>query len=77
MKLTLEAAEPVAAERQEIAETLFSRDEIHDLPEKRPESGVLFKSPLDVPPGHYVLRMIARDSEGQLMSARNSVVEIP
>ena len=142
-----QAAEPAAAEKQEIEEALFSRDEIHDLPvelfaqffrtgdkarinifarvdvkllrfrkvngrnmnkltvvsgifdhngnyvtgnersvdlklkdetlEKPPQSGVLFKSPLDVSPGHYLLRMIARDSEGQLMSARNSVVEIP
>jgi len=45
--------------------------------EKPPESGVLFKSPLDVAPGNYVVRMIARDSEGQLISAQNSVVEIP
>jgi VWFA-related protein len=45
--------------------------------EKPPESGLLLKSPLDVAPGSYVIRMIARDSEGQLMSARNGVVEIP
>jgi VWFA-related protein len=42
-----------------------------------PKSGVLFKSPLDVAPGNYVLRMIARDSEGHQMSAQNSAVEIP
>jgi VWFA-related protein len=46
-------------------------------PETSPESGVLFKFPVDVAPGNYVVRMIARDSEAQLMSAQNSVVEIP
>ncbi len=45
--------------------------------EKTPESGILLKSPMDVVPGNYVVRMIVRDSEGQLMSAQNSVVEIP
>jgi VWFA-related protein len=45
--------------------------------EKPPESGMLLKSPFDVAPGSYVVRMIARDSEGQLMAARNSMVVIP
>jgi VWFA-related protein len=40
-----------------------------------PESGVLFKFPVDVAPASYVVRMIARDSEAQLISAQNSVVE--
>ena len=40
-----------------------------------PESGVLFKFPVDVAPGNYVLRMLARDSEAQLISAQTSVVE--
>jgi len=45
--------------------------------ENPPKSGVLFKSPLDVVPGSYVIRMMARDSEGHLISAQNSVAEIP
>jgi len=42
-----------------------------------PDSGVTFKTNLDVPSGSYVVRLVVRDSEGQLMSAKNSVVEIP
>jgi VWFA-related protein len=45
--------------------------------ETPPKSGVLFKSHVDVAPGNYVVRMIVRDSEGQMMSGQNSVVEIP
>lgn len=40
-------------------------------------SGVTVKSTLDVAPGSYVVRLVVRDSEGQVMSARNGVVEIP
>jgi hypothetical protein len=36
----------------------------------------LFKSHVDIIPGNYVVRMIARDSEGQMMSTQNSLVEI-
>jgi len=32
---------------------------------------------LDVPPGKYAARLVLRDSEGQMMGARNSVLEIP
>jgi VWFA-related protein len=45
--------------------------------ENPPESGVLLKSPVDGAPGSYMVRMILRDSEGQQMSAQNSLVEIP
>jgi VWFA-related protein len=34
------------------------------------------KSSFDVPAGKYVARLVLRDSEGQMMGARNSVVEI-
>jgi VWFA-related protein len=44
--------------------------------EKLPGSGVTIKSTLDIAPGSYVVRLVVRDSEGQLMSAQNSVVEI-
>lgn len=42
-----------------------------------PASGITVKSTLDVAPGTYAVRLVVRDSEGQMMSARNSVVEIP
>jgi len=42
-----------------------------------PETGVTIKSNLDISSGSYVVRLVVRDSEGQLMSAQNSVVEIP
>jgi hypothetical protein len=45
--------------------------------ESLPANGVTIKSTVDVAPGSYVVRLVVRDSEGQLMSAQNSVVEIP
>jgi hypothetical protein len=45
--------------------------------ETLPESGITVKSTLDVPSGSYVVRLVVRDAEGQTMSARNGVVEIP
>jgi len=42
-----------------------------------PEGGITVKSTLDVPIGSYVVRLVVRDSEGQVMSAQNGVVEIP
>jgi hypothetical protein len=45
--------------------------------ETLPESGITVKSTLDVASGSYVIRLVVRDSEGQLMSAQNGVVEIP
>jgi hypothetical protein len=44
---------------------------------KMPESGITVKTTLDIASGSYVVRLVVRDSEGQLMSAQNSVVEIP
>jgi VWFA-related protein len=40
-------------------------------------SGVTVKTTLDLTPGSYLVRLVVRDSEGQTMSARNGVVEIP
>src|SRR3979411_1073395 len=40
-------------------------------------TGITVKTSLDVTPGSYVVRLIVRDAEGQLMTARNGVVEIP
>ncbi len=40
-------------------------------------SGVVVKTSFDVTPGTYVVRLVIRDSEGQMMAARNGAVEIP
>jgi VWFA-related protein len=40
-------------------------------------SGITVKTTLDLTPGRYLVRLVVRDSEGQTMSARNGVVEIP
>ena len=45
--------------------------------EKRLASGIGVKSSFTVHPGRYVVRMVVRDTEGQLMSAQSSLVEIP
>lgn len=45
--------------------------------EQRLNSGILLKTSLDIPPGDYVVRVVLRDLEGQLMTARNRVVQIP
>jgi len=43
----------------------------------RVASGITLKSNFDVTPGSYVIRVVVRDTEGQLMSARSGAVEIP
>jgi hypothetical protein len=40
-------------------------------------SGLGVKSSFTVHPGRYVIRMVVRDSQGQLMSAQSSQIEIP
>ncbi|MBZ5609446.1 MAG: VWA domain-containing protein [Acidobacteriia bacterium] len=45
--------------------------------EKRVGSGIALKTNFDVTPGSYVIRVVIRDQEGQLMAARNGVIEIP
>ncbi|MGC1371956.1 MAG: hypothetical protein WA824_07455, partial [Candidatus Sulfotelmatobacter sp.] len=44
--------------------------------EHRLGSGITLKSSFDVKPGSYLVRLVVRDSEGQLMSAENGTVEI-
>jgi hypothetical protein len=39
--------------------------------------GVAVKTNFDVQPGKYLVRVVVRDSEGQMMSAKNGIVEIP
>jgi hypothetical protein len=40
-------------------------------------SGITVKTSFDVKPGSYLVRLVVRDSEGQLMSAENGAIEIP
>ncbi|HUE20460.1 MAG TPA: VWA domain-containing protein [Bryobacteraceae bacterium] len=45
--------------------------------ESRLDSGITVKSSFDVKPGSYMIRLVIRDSEGQLMAAANGTVDIP
>ena len=45
--------------------------------EALPEEGITVRTSLDVKSGSYIVRLVVRDSEGQVMSAQNSAVEIP
>jgi hypothetical protein len=35
------------------------------------------RTSFDVKPGSYMIRLVVRDAEGQLMAAENGAVEIP
>jgi VWFA-related protein len=45
--------------------------------EKKLDGGLSIRTSFDVKPGNYAVRLVIRDTEGQLMSAQNGVVEIP
>jgi VWFA-related protein len=45
--------------------------------EKRLGNGITIRNTIDVKPGKYSLRIVVREAEGQMMSARNGAVEIP
>jgi VWFA-related protein len=47
-----------------------------DTLEHRLGSGITLKTSFDVKPGSYLVRLVVRDAEGQLMSAENGTVEI-
>jgi hypothetical protein len=40
-------------------------------------SGITFQAVFDLNPGKYLLRLVVRDSEGQMMATRNREVAIP
>jgi VWFA-related protein len=40
-------------------------------------AGIAVKTSFDTQPGKYLLRLVVRDSEGQMMAARNGIVDIP
>lgn len=48
-----------------------------DTLENRLGQGITVRDSFDVKPGTYLVRLVVRDSEGQLMSAANGAVEIP
>ncbi|MGA2267727.1 MAG: VWA domain-containing protein [Bryobacteraceae bacterium] len=45
--------------------------------ERRLGSGLTVRTSFDVKPGSYMIRLVVRDAEGQLMAAENGAVEIP
>jgi VWFA-related protein len=45
--------------------------------EDRLRSGIIVRNNFDVKPGSYRIRVVVRDSEGQLLAAANGAVEIP
>jgi VWFA-related protein len=47
-----------------------------DTLEHKLASGITLKTSFDVKPGSYLVRLVVRDSEGQLMTAENGTVEI-
>ena len=44
--------------------------------ERKKDSGITLKTSFDVKPGSYLVRLVVRDAEGQMMSAENGTVEI-
>ena len=45
--------------------------------EKRMGSGITLKTSFDVKPGSYLVRLVVRDAEAQVVSAQNDTVRIP
>ena len=45
--------------------------------EKRLGAGITVRTSFDVKPGTYMVRLVVRDAEGQMMAAQNGSVEIP
>jgi hypothetical protein len=43
---------------------------------KRLDNGLTVRSSFDVKPGAYMVRLVVRDAEGQLMSASNGALDI-
>jgi VWFA-related protein len=48
-----------------------------DTLENRLGQGITVRTSFDVKPGTYLVRLVVRDAEGQMMSASNGAVEIP
>ena len=61
---------------QSVAKTLKMRLKDETLAGKL-DSGIAIRSDFKVAPGRYVVRLVVRDAEGQMMAAQNGAVEIP
>ncbi len=61
---------------QSVAKTIKMRLKDDTLAEKL-NSGISIRSDFKVAPGRYVVRLVVRDAEGQMMAAQNGAVEIP
>ncbi len=48
-----------------------------DSMQRHLQNGIAIKSSFDVKPGDYLVRVIVRDTEGQMLSAKNDTVSIP
>ncbi len=48
-----------------------------DSMQRHLQSGIAIKSSFDVKPGDYLVRVVVRDTEGQMLSAKNDTVSIP
>jgi VWFA-related protein len=48
-----------------------------DSMQRHLQNGIAIKSSFDVKPGDYLVRVVVRDTEGQMLSARNDTVSIP
>jgi VWFA-related protein len=48
-----------------------------DTLDKKLDGGIVIRNTIDAKPGKYSIRVVVRDAEGQLMSARNGAIEIP
>jgi hypothetical protein len=44
---------------------------------KLESNGISLRENFDVKPGTYLVRLVVRDAEGQMMSAANGAVDIP
>jgi hypothetical protein len=47
-----------------------------DTLEHKLATGITLRTSFDVKPGSYLVRLVVRDAEGQLMSAENGTVDI-
>jgi hypothetical protein len=45
-----------------------------DTLEKKVDGGLTLRTPFNVKPGTYLVRLVVRDAEGQMISAENSAV---
>jgi hypothetical protein len=45
--------------------------------EKKMGSGITLRTSFDVKPGNYLVRLVVRDAEAQVLSAENDAVRIP